>query len=72
MSLPHWTRARGKLARSVRDGDPPEQVKEWRRAYRAARAAQSLRDLLSGDLPPTPEMRRELAALLLEGVADAA
>jgi len=66
--LPPWPLVRGKLARAVRDGAPPGQVDELRRTYRAARAAQGLRDLLASDLPPTAEQRRELAAILLEGL----
>lgn len=72
-SLPSWSFARAKLARAVRDGAPPDQVAEWRRTYRAAKAAKHLRELLASDLPPTAEQRRELAAILLGGGdADAA
>ena len=39
---------------------------------RAARAARDLRDLLASDLPPTPEQRLELAAVLVGSEADAA
>lgn len=72
-SLPTWTYARAMLAVSVRNGTPPDQVAEWRRTFRAAKAAKSLRDLLASDLPPTVEQRRELAEILLGGGdADAA
>jgi hypothetical protein len=66
-----WQLARSRLANAVQLGEPPECITELRREYRAARAAQYLRDLLSGDTPPNAEQRIELAALLAGGDADA-
>lgn len=71
-ALADWKRLRGLLARAVLDGAPSDRIDELRRAFRAARAAQNLRDLLAGDLPPTAAMRAELAAILTGGDADAA
>jgi hypothetical protein len=71
--LPSWSLARARLARAVRDGQPPERVDSLRREYHAARLAQRITDALGADLPPTPEQRAELARMLLaEGGADAA
>lgn len=67
-----WRKARSELANAVQAGQSPEIIAELRRAYRAARAAQDLRDLLASDLPPTPEQRLELAAVLAGSEADAA
>ena len=67
-----WRHARSRLANAVQAGEPFERIIELRREYRAARAAQDLRDLLSSDFAPTAEQRAELAALLVDGEADGA
>ena len=67
-----WRHARSRLANAVQAGEPQERITELRRAYKAARAAQDLRDLLQSDHAPTLEQRRELAELLVGGEADAA
>lgn len=65
-----WRHARSRLANAVQAGEPQERINELRREYRAARAAQDLRDLLSSDFAPTREQRLELAELLAGGEAD--
>lgn len=69
LALPSPSYARAMLAVRVRDGAPPDEVAKLRRAYRAARAAKGLRELVTGDHPPTAEQRRELAAILVGGDA---
>lgn len=65
-----WTQARSALANAVKGGESPERVAELRTAYRAARAAQLLHELLSVRPPLTHEQRRELASVVLDGGAD--
>jgi hypothetical protein len=67
-----WTQARSALANAVKDGESPERVAELRTAYRAARTAQLLRELLSVRPPLSDEQRRELADVVLGGGADVA
>lgn len=55
---------RARIARATQRGEPAEVVKALRRDYYAARAADYLREWLASDPAPTPEHRRELAALL--------
>ena len=62
-----WRQARSRLALAVQAGASEERISELRREYRAARAAQYLRDLMSSDLPPNDAQRRELAAVLAGG-----
>jgi hypothetical protein len=61
---------RARLARAVRIGEAAEVVTELPRDYYAARAYQTVRGWLSSDPAPTPEHRREVAALLAGGEAD--
>jgi hypothetical protein len=63
---------RARLARAARFGAPPETLESLRRDYRASRAAERLREWLASEPAPTAEQRRELAALLADGGADAA
>jgi hypothetical protein len=63
---------RAKLARATRVGEPPEIIKQLRRDYYASRARDYVREWLASEPAPTAEHRRELAALLAEGGADAA
>ena len=67
MSRP-WTLVRSQYARAIQRGDPPERIRE----LRAARTEHYLRGILAEDPPMTREQRRELAALLAGGDADAA
>ncbi len=67
-----WTLARSRLARAVQDGASPERIAELRRAYRAAKAADYLQQLLASESAPTHDERRALAALLMAGDRDAA
>jgi hypothetical protein len=57
---------RARLARAIRQGEPPEIVDGHRRDYYAARARDYLREWLASDPAPTPGQRRELAELLLD------
>lgn len=66
------TVCRARLARAIRVGEDPRAVEGLRREYHAAKLRDHLAMWLASDPQPTPEHRAELAALLLEGVADAA
>jgi hypothetical protein len=70
--LERHTVVRGRLARAVRAGAPPETLESLRREYYASRARDYLRDWLAGDPAPTSAQRRELAALLVGGDVNAA
>jgi hypothetical protein len=61
---------RAKIARAVRAGEAPEVITELRRSYYAARTYAGIREWLSSDPAPTPEQRREVAALLAGGEAN--
>lgn len=58
--------------RAPRAPEHPETLESLRREYYASRARDYLRDWIAGDPAPTPAQRRELAALLVGGGADAA
>lgn len=63
---------RAKIARATQMGVQPEVIEAMRADYYAARAHDYLRDWLASDPRPTTAHRAELAALLLDGGADAA
>ena len=64
---------RARIARARRFGEPEDVIEALRRDYYAARCRDYLREWLASDPAPTPDQRRELAALLAgEADADAA
>lgn len=62
---------RARIARGKQLGEAAEVIEDLRRDYYASRARDYLREWLQSDPAPTAERRAELAALLLDGVADA-
>lgn len=58
---------RARIGQATLVGKPAAHIEELRREYYASRAHDYLRELLSSDSAPTPDQRRELAALLLDG-----
>jgi hypothetical protein len=63
---------RARIARATQMGESPGVIDALRRDYYAARACDYIREWLHSDPAPTPEHRAELAALLMDGAADAA
>jgi hypothetical protein len=62
---------RARLARAQRFAEPPEVIAELRRSYHAAKIRDVLLSWMASDPAPTSAQRAELAALLLDGGADA-
>jgi hypothetical protein len=67
----HTLRARLAAEHRKRNADP-QRITELRRQLREQQIADRIRDWLSSDPVPTPAQRRELAAMLSGGGADAA
>lgn len=63
---------RARLARAERVGEPAHVIESLRELYYAAKTRDHLVTWMASDPAPTAAHRAELAALLLEGVADAA
>jgi hypothetical protein len=59
-----WTHVRSQIARAVKDGAPPEVVRDLRRDLRAARAEEYLRNLVVSEPPLRADQLGDLAAIL--------